>query len=216
MEHFLYATVELPPPPQWLLDHAYKLYIDRLSEIKYTDTRVLYKFEKKEKNALLIQHILNKESHEWALNEILNDTDYNNLTYVKYSKTNSVSSTLGAHRDLARNFGLMYLLSNGGNDTTTNFYKDVRGAPISIETTREPKDQDYIKTRIVSDYSLLEKIAEFKIKEGQWTIMNSSILHGVENLSSSRAAIQISLMKLPTNFNYINPIYYKEEQNGNT
>jgi len=216
MKHFLYATVDIAAPPQWLLAHALELYANDTNKLenknKWTKKlveRTLIRGDQKEKHAFLNSFILNEDAHRWASKE-LGDTDNNNLTDIRYAKTKTVGSALGPHRDSVRNFTLIYLLSAGGDDSITTWYKDNRGGPLAISTTSTPKNEDFVLSRCVNDYSLVEKIAETKLEQGQWTIINSAILHSVENIPMGRESIQISLMELPSTLKYIDPVYYNE------
>jgi hypothetical protein len=95
-----------------------------------------------------------------------------------------VSDTHGAHTDPLRKWKLYYLLERGGEDAVTCFYKQ-KGYPI----VRDLTDQ-----MIVCDnMDELELIEQVTWPMNQWVLINTMIIHSVENIQGYRYNFTISI-----------------------
>jgi hypothetical protein len=108
---------------------------------------------------------------------------------VRYAFGSQNPGTAGVHTDQTRKYVLQYLLKDGG--ATLNYWQE-EGYPI----LREPHAH-------ADDYNKLEKLESTKLEEGRWAILDTRILHSVENLTSDRISIQISLDDIPANLKLI-------------
>jgi hypothetical protein len=88
----------------------------------------------------------------------------------------------GAHTDTTRNFALIYLLESGGPDVQTVFYQE-----INQPLLRRPRTYGEDLTKLI----MLDQI---KIPLHTWVILDSRILHSVENLTRNRVAFQVGLL----------------------
>jgi hypothetical protein len=107
-------------------------------------------------------------------------------TSIRVSEGNS--TTHGAHCDFRRKWKLYYLLSRGGDNATTYFYRQ-KGHPIVRD---EITDND---TRLISvtDYSELEVIDSVQWPINQWVLLNTMILHGVEGITGLRSNFTVGI-----------------------
>jgi hypothetical protein len=88
--------------------------------------------------------------------------------------------TLLPHTDRMRNYTLMYLLSGGGENHRTVFYKHINPNLI-IE-----RKQNY-------PYSDLIEVDSIVVPLRTWTLLNAQQIHSVENIPGMRLALQLSL-----------------------
>jgi hypothetical protein len=94
-------------------------------------------------------------------------------------------NTVLPHTDQTRGISLLYLLDPGGNNVTTKFWKE-HGHGIH----REMKS-------FGCDYAQLELLHTEQWPLRTWILLNTNILHSVENLTSQRLQFQISLDYFP-------------------
>ena len=94
----------------------------------------------------------------------------------------------GAHCDGARNYVLMYVLDQGGPNVETVFYQE-QGRPLFNPRTKA------IDTYWVSDYSQLTEIERVCFPKKKWVLLNTRILHGVENIETTRIVYQVGFNK---------------------
>jgi hypothetical protein len=88
----------------------------------------------------------------------------------------------GPHTDLTRDFTMLYLLEPGGPNTATYFYLE-DGEPVE-RTQRQAVCNDFSKLTV------LERV-QFPLR--QWVILNTMILHGVQDIENVRVSFQVSV-----------------------
>lgn len=88
----------------------------------------------------------------------------------------------GPHTDKTRRYALLYNLRPGGPETETVFYRDPSRPVVLAEPLATATDLDQ-----------LEIIERVRLPVHQWAIINSLVLHGVENLSSDRVSFQVGI-----------------------
>ena len=104
---------------------------------------------------------------------------------IRYAFGSQNPGTAGVHTDQTRKYVLQYLVKDGGATLT---YWQEEGYPI----LREPHAH-------AEDYTKLKILDSEKLEEGVWAILDTRILHSVENLTSDRISVQISLDDIPAN-----------------
>lgn len=110
-------------------------------------------------------------------------TDYNDVgLYVIFGDQ---YHTVLPHTDQTRVLSLLYLIDPGGDNVTTNFWKE-QGHSIH----REMKS-------FGCDYSQLELLHTEQWPLRTWILLNTNILHSVENLTCRRVQFQVSLDYVP-------------------
>ena len=118
---------------------------------------------------------------DWVKHNIA--TDYNDAgIYVIFGDQ---YHTVLPHTDQTRVFSLLYLLEPGGNDVHTNFWKE-QGHSVH----REMKS-------FGCDYGQLELLHTEQWPLRTWILLNTNILHSVENLTRHRVQFQVSLEHIP-------------------
>jgi hypothetical protein len=96
---------------------------------------------------------------------------------------NGDEDTCGPHTD-TRIWHLFYLIESGGNPTT-EFW---------VEKDKPILRGSLITTNTYDNLMLIERTV---FPEKKWIIMNSRMLHSVENLKGMRTSIQVSMHRLP-------------------
>lgn len=109
---------------------------------------------------------------------------------IRYAFGSKNPGTAGVHTDQTRKYVLQYLVKDGN---ATLVYWQEEGYPV----IRGPHTR-------AENYNKLKVLESKKLKEGQWAILDTRILHSVENLTSDRISVQISLDNIPENLNLIN------------
>ena len=95
-----------------------------------------------------------------------------------------VSDTHGAHTDPLRKWKLYYLLERGGDQSVTKFYRQP-GFP----TVRDLSDEHVI----VNNMDDLEEIDSVQWPLNQWVLLNTMILHSVEQVHDLRYNFTVSI-----------------------
>jgi len=110
-------------------------------------------------------------------------TDYNDVgLYVIFGDQ---YHTVLPHTDQTRVLSLLYLMDPGGDNVTTNFWKE-QGHSVH----REMKS-------FGCDYNQLELLHTEQWPLRTWILLNTNILHSVENLTGRRVQFQVSLDYVP-------------------
>lgn len=94
---------------------------------------------------------------------------------------NRESPSLGPHCDLGVSHRLLYLLETGGENVETVWWQEL-GKNIYPDLGHW-----------VADYNQLVELERISLKKRQWYLIDTRVLHSVENLETDRVAIQISM-----------------------
>lgn len=97
---------------------------------------------------------------------------------------------LAPHTDQTRRFAVLYTFDTGGPDVRTAYYQE-HGYPVEREL-RE----------FGTDYDQLKEVHAVQFPLRTWVIMNTNVLHSVENLISDRVQIQFGLNSVPSDWRY--------------
>lgn len=158
-----------------------------LKDGKEINSRIQYGFD------------LGSEWEDWVRTNIYSD-------FVNTGGRYSVGEdtvTHGAHTDSRHNgipvYKLFYLIDPGGSDTTTVFFKE-HNKPIERAGSLE-------NVCCCDDYSKLEVIDKVKFPVGQWVLLNTNVLHGVEDVVGDR--INLAVIFATNNITKILPSFFK-------
>ena len=99
--------------------------------------------------------------------------------------TEGPSPYQGPHADPLRDYGLLYVTDTGGKSVTTSFWQK-QGSLLVYPRSTHP----YLTTDYTSD---LELVNQFVLEPNQWYLLNTRIIHSVENLASRRISLQCSI-----------------------
>lgn len=104
----------------------------------------------------------------------------------------NTDATQVAHTDLRRLFALNYMISTGGDQVTTSFYrdrhKDICRGGTGFENKKIP-EMDTVDGAV--DYDNLDCVTSFTAEKGHWYLLRVNALHEVDHLESTRSSITI-------------------------
>lgn len=194
----LYTLVDLPIPPDWLLQKSSTARTNgsatQATMNNWGDdftARPLHKDGKVYKNAFNHSVFLDDAALSWARENITNLAKD-----IRSTSTLPGLERCGAHIDRTRNYTLMYLIEPGGNDHCTVFYREK-----GVDDLYRPREYH------VDDYDRLIELKRVKLKCNAWNLVSARILHSIENITNGRYSIQVSLDDLDPGFKFINPVY---------
>lgn len=214
---FLYSAVDLVDPPPWMTDIDVSEWLDlpedrlrhqALSEkffmppvatesttVETYSERVLQDHHYRAKSGYFFSKFLSSDATAWAKENISPD-----VQDIRFTFTTPGRDRIGPHIDKSRDYTLIYLLSDGGNDHRTVFYKKIN-------------DTEIIHPRFyyVNDYQQLCDIGSIKIPLHTWYLLNSRVLHSVENIPDVRIAIQVSFSEYPCGLPLVNSVYHMHD-----
>lgn len=128
---------------------------------------------------------LGSEFESWVkknLGQDTNDDWYVDSGFTLLSGTAKINSP---HSDPARRWHLFYLLTRGGEGCTTNFW---------LQDNHDIHRSPNTSVKTYQDLRLLDRV---RFPERKWVLMNSLILHSVEDVTDRRTSIQVSMNRLP-------------------
>ena len=194
----LYAQVNAPSPPNWLVALSSDAWDNgtptQAAMHNWSDNytaRPLYKDGKTYNNAFNHSVFLNETALDWAKKNITNLAKD-----IRGTNTLPGYHRSGAHIDRTRNYTLLYLIKDGGDDHSTAFYQE-KGAKELIR----PREYH------VDDYEQLVEIGRTKFKLNTWNLVQARVLHSIENIPNGRFSIQISLDDIPNDLLLIDPVF---------
>lgn len=223
MKIFLHAELDAPSFPTHLYDHKQEwkklqpvldkfdisqdaTQLAREVGYKLVNDQEYDKSYRKQKNrqVTLPNNEITKSAHShWNLLDdrailwIEQNITKHKITDARHCFTTPGRKVIGAHRDLTRNFVLMYLLSTGGDNHATVFYR---------EKGHDDIDREY--GYHVDDHNQLEEISRIQIKLNTWTLISASVLHGVENIPDIRRSFMIGFRDVLSDVRYKNAVYW--------
>jgi hypothetical protein len=125
------------------------------------------------------QHVTD-QLESWIKTHVIKE--WTNLGYSKISPP-----CLGPHLDRTRFYTLQYIIDTGGPEVATVFYR-----PCTEKLQMESGPGLYF-----NNYSQLEPFETFYARPGEWYLIDGRQIHSVENIQSTRIAVQVGLMRDP-------------------
>lgn len=181
----------LPPVPDQFIQEA-------LGNVKGTPVRKLYavapgiedyKFRnltlangEKVMSVTSLRYSMSNEYELWIRKNI---KDGNIILGVNQHNLNS--NTMGPHVDDVNSELMCFLIQEGGNNVETVWWQE-KGHPA--QRLDKIPTFDYYDPA-VNDYTSLVEISRVRIPMGAWVRMNTTILHSVENINSTRTMLTI-------------------------
>jgi hypothetical protein len=178
----LWGKLDVPPAPPWIIDEAmalvaYDEHTTVCMNSQYGDSykfRDLYKDGKVYKAAFNNCRYLSQLAYKWVLDNVdLKTKD------IRVSFTLPGLERCGPHIDGTRDYTLMYVIKNGGADNETVFWKE-----NNVDELIRP-----LRYR-VDDYKDVERIGGIQLPLNTWILLNSRVLHSVENIGEGRISVQ--------------------------
>lgn len=124
--------------------------------------------------------IQNEELLEWLKSNIVQTWTECSVSITRASKDRPVH---GAHTDHTREYVLLYVMDPGGEDVTVSWYQEHGHSLFRPNDLGMP----------ISDYDTISLVERIQVPKHTWALYNVGIIHGVENMSRNRVALQIGL-----------------------
>ena len=123
----------------------------------------------------------------WLENNIPNIKSRFNILYQTQKAKNNVMSTHIVHTDKERLSALNYVIDTGGENVITSWYKE-----NNKELFRQRKIAGGQSDSGFVDYQNLELLESINLEKNCWYIIDTRILHDVDNITGIRKSISIS------------------------
>ena len=141
------------------------------------------------KNVVYNRHRATDELINWIRKNI--SINYESLG-VQIQDPNPDNQRHFPHTDTSpRHWVLNYNIQPGGGNVITSWYQE-NGYPVLREGTTRPKDVDQ-----------LELIQSVCVEPFRWHLLNTQVLHGVENIEHSRIAVTVGFETNPIEDNLL-------------
>jgi hypothetical protein len=195
----LYKFLDLPHPPAHLLagidlqaDPAFPVREKRM-ELGIFVHRQIKNWHGYDYSAAANIRTKNDQVRQWVTENINADfVDAGvNYTVLADCPEGLTGVSTGAHTDITRDYTLIYLLQAGGINPPTVFWQE-----MGKELIRPPKTQGV-------NFDQLIQIDSITIPLHTWCIIDSRILHSVENLTHTRVALQVGFLR-----NHYNTVWH--------
>ena len=178
---FTYKIIdELPAPPLNFIELAMELGIQKENQGNGA-LRVLSDWKGMSyQSPKIVRGEFNDEYTQWVKDNIVGS--FKDTGIAEFPGTPNTPST-GAHTDGSREFALIFNINTGGPDAEVCFWRE--------------HGQDIIRPRSTQGLSTkkLDLIDSVKGPEGVWYMLNTRILHSLENIIHTRMNFQISFEK---------------------
>lgn len=174
---------QLPPVPQHLIDQVDQEFLPPENSVEYLVQRNLSNwagYNGKAAQNRAIDPTL--EFSNWVTSNISDSFSKLRLNYVDCTGNRLHT---GAHTDGMRYWTLLWNIRTGGESAQLCFYQE-NGKPIERELKLQSEDR--------SKLTVIHSIAG---PANCWYLINSLVLHGVENLTETRINFQIGFTSLP-------------------
>ena len=162
MNYVIYPNL---PSPEFINEHA-------IESMHQQRDRYCQRQNDAVANAVCTRHQLSAEAVTWINQYIA--SDYSNLGFNCHGPGTAIP-----HTDRTRNWTLMWLVDTGGDDVETVFWQE-QGHPVVREPDCYP-----------ASYDNLIELYRTVIAPGQWVLLNSHVLHSIENMTSVRKSLQV-------------------------
>jgi hypothetical protein len=121
-----------------------------------------------------VRYNIDQKIVDWVKENIDPDFDSIGLNHHRASTTSNIK-----HVDRTRNWILTWILDTGGDDVHTVFWKE-KGSELERDPgCYSPTTHDMVE------------VDRLLLKPRQWTLLNGTVIHSVENIQSTRKSIQI-------------------------
>jgi hypothetical protein len=144
-----------------------------------TGDRIAYRGDHEIRTAVFTKYEIPAEVISWIDQNIADEYSDIGVTFTQGGMEHV------PHTDLYREYALNYVLQQGGDEVITTFYSD------GVEPLRKPHGTQ------PQDLNILIGIDSMTIPCQTWTLLDSRVIHGVKNLTSTRIMIGISFQTFP-------------------
>jgi len=101
---------------------------------------------------------------------------------ISVSDPGEFTNTHGPHVDETRDAALLWMYDTGGPEVITMFWQQQGQPVVQLQRSNYP-----------TEYADLIEIDQRHYQSGHWYLLNTHVMHGVENIRSRRVALHVSL-----------------------
>ncbi len=183
-----YKKLNFPPIPEHIINLLELSLVDntQVDDIGYGEKHIK---NNKQLTACgySMGNVDNEELTSWLEQNIPDVTSRFNILYQTQKSINNVPSTHIVHTDRLRLTALNYIIDTGGDNVMTSWYKeDGKELHRSKKITGSQSDSGAV------DYKNLQLLESVNLEKNNWYIINTRILHDVDNITGTRKSISIS------------------------
>ena len=132
-------------------------------------------------------NIVNSELTSWLEENIPDISSRFNILYQTQFSLDNTPSTHIVHTDRLRLTALNYIIDTGGSDVVTSWYKEEgKNLHRLQKTPGSQSDSGAV------DYKNLQLLESVILEKNNWYIIDTRILHDVDNITATRKSISIS------------------------
>jgi hypothetical protein len=132
-------------------------------------------------------NIVNSELTSWLEENIPDISSRFNILYQTQFSLDNTPSTHIVHTDRLRLTALNYIIDTGGSDVVTSWYKEEgKNLHRLQKTPGSQSDSGAV------DYKNLQLLESANLEKNNWYIIDTRILHDVDNITGTRKSISIS------------------------
>lgn len=191
---FTYCFLDLPDPPQTIIDAAYlaldnRAEQDRVNRLKqlpgygdYQHRTITREDGTTFTTAGTHRYWISEEFESWVQEYFKQEPKGCGISVF-----DQIGPALAPHVDASRNFTIQYLLDTGGDNVYTVWYKEK-----NKEIVRPDLRSNFDPKATIDRYDRVEEIDRIKLPLHRWACLHANILHSVENVERPRIGIQIS------------------------
>ena len=183
-----YKKLNFPPIPEYIINSLESSLIDNtiVDDIGYEKKHIK---NNKQLTACgySMGNVVNEELTSWLEQNIPDITSRFNILYQTQRSNNNIPSTHIVHTDRLRLTALNYIIDAGGDNVMTSWYKeDGKELHRSKKITGSQSDSGDV------DYKNLQLLESVRLEKDNWYIIDTRVLHDVDNITDTRKSISIS------------------------
>lgn len=185
---YFYKKLDFPPIPKNIIDDIESSLTNGISVEDIGYGRVHIKNDKK-LNACgySMADVINEDLKSWLEENIPDIETRFNILYQTQSSKNNLPSTHIVHTDRERLTALNYIIDEGGDHVITSWYQEA-----NKNLFREKKESGSQSDSGSVDYKDLKLLKSVRLEKNHWYIINTRILHDVDNIEHVRKSLSIS------------------------
>jgi len=131
--------------------------------------------------------VVNNKLISWLKENIPDVVSRFNILYQTQFSLDNTPSTHIVHTDRLRLTALNYIIDTGGSDVVTSWYKEE-----GMNLHRLQKTPGSQSDSGAVDYKNLQLLESVNLEKNTWYIIDTRILHDVDNITGTRKSISIS------------------------
>ena len=180
--------MDFPEVPEHFLEESDFTMVTNVEDIGYS-LKHEYKGQLLNSTSYKVYRSKNDEFKNWFSKNLFVLPSHQPIEFQKQQARFGTIGTHIVHSDIVRTFAVNYVFETGGDNVTTNWYKE-RGFPLYRTKSYGGKQADSGSVK----YDDLECLDSVVLKKNRWYILDVRVLHDVQNIINCRKSLTISFM----------------------